>query len=320
MTKFLLTLLAAVSLLAATFDDVPQTQIGNESVRATLYLPDPETGYYRGTRFDWAGVIASLEYKGHTYFGQWFPQYDPFLHDAIIGPVEAFDPLGYDQAKPGELFVKIGVGSLRKIDNDPYKFVAPYQHVDKGKWSVQKKSDQVRFTHVLTDAAGYSYEYEKTVKLTKGKPELVLEHRLKNTGKQRIETAVYNHNFLVLDQQPSGPDFRVRFPFAIKPTGDLKDILASTSQELTFARPLQNRESIYTLIEGYSSDASDYDIRVENTKTGAGVRIRSDRPLSKLAFWSNPKNLSPEPFIAVNVEPGKAFTWKIMYEFYTLKP
>ena len=42
--------------------------------------------------------------------------------------------------------------------------------------------------------------------------------------------------------------------------------------------------------------------------------------MSKLAFWSNPKNLSPEPFIAVNVEPGKEFTWKIMYEFYTLKP
>jgi hypothetical protein len=60
-------------------------------------------------------------------------------------------------------------------------------------------------------------------------------------------------------------------------------------------------------------------MKVENTKTGAGVRIRSDRPMSKLAFWSNPKNLSPEPYIAVKVEPGQEFSWKIMYEFYTLE-
>lgn len=318
MTKALFALLLMVSLLAATVDEFPQAQIANDSVKATLYLPDTATGYYRGTRFDWSGSIASLEYKGHSYFGKWFDQYDPFLHDAITGPVEAFDPIGYDQAKPGELFVKIGVGSLRKINNEPYKFFDPYQHVEKGQWAVQKKADQVRFTHVLKDAAGYSYQYEKTVKLTKGKPELVLEHRLKNTGKQPIETAVYNHNFLMIDQQPSGPGFRLQFPFAIKPTDDLKDVLASTSHELRFLRPLQNRESIYTLIEGYSTNASDYDIRVENTKTGAGVRIRSDRPISKLAFWSNPKNLSPEPFTAINVEPGKEFTWKITYEFYTI--
>ncbi|MFC5412360.1 hypothetical protein ACFPMF_23750 [Larkinella bovis] len=319
MTKYILSLLVTCSLVAWTIDEVPQAVITNGPVKATLYLPDTATGYYRGTRFDWAGVIANLEYKGHTYFGQWFPHYDPYLHDAIIGPVEAFDPLGYDQAKPGELFVKIGVGSLRKIDNEPYKFVAPYQHVNKGKWSVQPKGDQVRFTHVLKEAAGYSYEYEKIVKLTKGRPELVLEHRLKNTGKQRIETAVYNHNFLVIDQQPSGPDFRMQFPFAIQPTGDLKDILASTARGLTFRRPLQNRESIYTLIEGYGPTATDYDIRVENTKTGAGVRIRADRPIAKLAFWSNPQNLSPEPYIAINVEPGKEFTWQIRYEFYTME-
>ncbi|GAB3261769.1 hypothetical protein GCM10027347_27000 [Larkinella harenae] len=318
MTKHLLSLLLTSFLIAWTMEEAPQAVIANGSVKATLYLPDTATGYYRGTRFDWSGVIASLEYKGHSYFGQWFRQYDPYLHDAITGPVEAFDPLGYEPAKPGELFVKIGVGSLRKIDDGPYKFVAPYQHVDKGKWTVQKKDDQVRFMHVLKDAAGYSYNYEKTVKLTKGKPELVLEHRLKNTGQKTIETAVYNHNFLVIDQQPSGPDFRMQFPFAIKPTDDLKDILASTSKELRFLRPLNDRESIYTLIEGYGNSASDYDFKVENTKTGAGVRIRADRPLSKLAFWSNPKNLSPEPFIAVKVEPGKEFTWKIMYEFYTL--
>ena len=65
-------------------------------------------------------MIASLEYKGHNYFGQWFERYDPNLHDAILGPGEGFltnhAGLGYDEAKPGESFVKIGAGAIRKPD------------------------------------------------------------------------------------------------------------------------------------------------------------------------------------------------------------
>ena len=46
-------------------------------MRAKLYLPDAQQGYYRATRFDWSGQIASLESQGHNYFGQWFEKYDP---------------------------------------------------------------------------------------------------------------------------------------------------------------------------------------------------------------------------------------------------
>ena len=52
--------------------------------------PTRNTGYYRGTRFDWSGAIASLTWNGHEYFGQWFDRYDPKIHDAITGPVEEF--------------------------------------------------------------------------------------------------------------------------------------------------------------------------------------------------------------------------------------
>jgi len=41
--------------------DFPRAEISNGSVRAKLYLPDPDNGYYRATRFDWSGVISSLE-------------------------------------------------------------------------------------------------------------------------------------------------------------------------------------------------------------------------------------------------------------------
>ena len=68
---------------------------------------------------------------------------------------------------------------------------------------------------MLSDSSGYSYEYIKTIKLTKGKPELIVSHKLKNTGKRRIETTVYNHNFFMIDHQKAGPWMIIRFPFEI---------------------------------------------------------------------------------------------------------
>ena len=95
--------------------NAPAVRITNGLVTAVLYLPDAEHGYYRATRFDWSGVIADLQAGGHSYFGRWNPKYDPKLHDAISGPVQEYvTGQGFDAAKPGETFVKIGVGVLRK--------------------------------------------------------------------------------------------------------------------------------------------------------------------------------------------------------------
>src|SRR3954467_5882671 len=68
----------------------PEATISNSEIRARLYLPDPQAGYYRATRFDWSGVIASLEWHGHSFFGKWFDRYEAAIYDAITGPVEEF--------------------------------------------------------------------------------------------------------------------------------------------------------------------------------------------------------------------------------------
>ena len=213
MKPLLIVTIVMLSQLAAT--QFPQAEISNSSVRATVYLPDAQSGYYRGTRFDWSGVIASLKWNGHEYFGQWFDRYDPKIHDAITGPVEEFltgeSGLGYVEAKPGENFVRIGVGAVRRPDEPAYRRFETYEIVDGGKWTVNKSSDKIEFIHELGDTAGYSYVYRKTLRLAKDS--LVLEHRLKNTGKKRIATSVYNHNFFTMDRQPTGPDIVVRFPF-----------------------------------------------------------------------------------------------------------
>jgi hypothetical protein len=316
----------------------PQTDISNGVLRVSVYLPAVKNGFYRGTRFDWSGVIRSLEYKKHNYYGPWFTKTDPnvidFVFDgpdiiagpcsAITGPVEEFSwqgkPLGFDEAKPGETFIKIGVGVLRKPDEKAYTPYRLYEIVNPGKWSIDAKHDSVRFTQELSDpASGYAYRYIKTIRLAEGKSEMVLEHSLENTGRQKIQTSVYDHNFLVLDKQPIGPDFVVTVPFAIHAQHVQNAELASIDgHQFTYSRKLEARETVSAEFSGFGTTAADYKFTIENRKAGAGMQVTGDRPLSKENLWSIRSTLAVEPFIDMSIEPGKTFTWRYDYTYYSL--
>ena len=313
-----LLLMAAIVSPAADF---PQAEISAGSTRAKLYLPDPQNGYYRATRFDWSGQIASLVHDGHSYFGQWFEKYDPKIHDAIMGPVEEFltdgKGLGYDEVQTGESFVKIGVGAVRKPQERNFRQFNTYEITDPGVWRVTPSDSRVEFVQELHDTAGYAYIYRKTVHLSKDR--LVLEHSLKNTGKKTIASSVYEHNFFMLDGQPAGPDYTVKFPFQVSTGSNLRGPAEAKGNTFTYTAELNpGGQSVYTDLLGYGARSSDYDIRVENRKSGAGVRQTSDRPLAKLVFWSIRSTVCPEAYIDIKVDPGQEFTWRIAYDFYTL--
>ncbi|MCE6988753.1 hypothetical protein [Dyadobacter sp. CY323] len=322
MKKNALLIFALISLCISAFRlaDFPATEISNGIIKAKLLLPDSSNGYYRGARFDWAGVMASLEYKGHSYFGEWNQApYDPELHDAIMGPVEEFTPLNFDEAKPGESFVKIGVGVLVKPDDKKYSFATNYPVKNGGKWTVKPGKDQVEFTHLLKDEMGYSYIYKKVLKLAKGKPELVLEHSLKNTGTKAISTSTYNHNFFMIDNEPSNENIRIVFPFEVTGEGrGFGTIIHAKEKTLSYSREVTKGDQVFSAgLQGFGPTSKDYDIRIENTKTRAGVRINGDHPLEKLVYWACPTTSCPEPYIKLSVQPGHEITWQINYEFYT---
>jgi len=317
---FLAITLASSSLTAA---DPPQAEIANGAVRAKLYLPDVTNGYYRATRFDWSGVIASLEFQGHNYFGVWFPRYDPKGNDSITGPVEEYrtgdSALGYAEAKTGETFIRIGVGLLKKPEEPRFQQFKTYEIADNGKWTVKTAADSVEFTHEVADpVSGYAYLYRKTVRLARDAPRMTIEHSLKNTGKKTIETNVYNHEFFMLDSQPTGPDFSVKFPFELKATADLRGVAEVKGKELHYLQELRQGNTVRTELTGFGDSARDFDFRVENRKTGAGVHVTGDRALWKIDFWSIRNTLCSEAYLNMKIEPGQESQWRITYDFYAL--
>jgi len=296
----------------------PVTLIRGGTTSAALYLPDQVRGYYRGTRFDWSGVVSSLRWNGHEYFGEWFDTHDPVLHDGITGPVDEFltgtSSLGYEEAAAGASFVRIGVGAVKKPAGETaYQRFATYEIVDHGRRTVTPAADHVTFVHELGDTNGYAYRYEKIVRVTSAR--LMLEYTLRNTGRKRIATSVYNHNFFTLDRRATGPDSSVTFAFDATARRPMP-LAAFDGRRLRFSRAFGPKETMFTEIDGAGATAADYDFRIENRESRAGVRITSDRPLERLVFWSHPRTVCPEPYIDVSVEPGAERSWYIHYELY----
>src|SRR5258708_8807206 len=75
-----------------------------------------------------------LEYKGHQFITQWFPKYAPTIHDAIMGPVESFGPIGWREAAIGGSFVQIGVGGVVRPESAAYTPFKYYTIRDAGVW------------------------------------------------------------------------------------------------------------------------------------------------------------------------------------------
>jgi hypothetical protein len=151
-TLVILGLLLPASLLAA---DHPTARISNVPVTAKLYIADPNNGYYRGTRFDWSGVIYSLTYADHEYFGKWQQSDDPYLHDRITGPVESFSTnakaLGYDEVPPGGTFMRIGVGVCEKPKEKDFRWRHTYKVADPGRWTICQGNNWIEFVQEVSD-------------------------------------------------------------------------------------------------------------------------------------------------------------------------
>lgn len=299
--------------------EAPAAQISNGLVTAILYLPDTKKGYYRGTRFDWSGAVADLKAGGHSYFGRWFPIYDPKKHDAITGPVQDYvTGQGFEAAPIGGTFVRIGVGVLRK-PAEPIRGFPTLEIVDPGKWSTRVTKNAVTFVHEVNDpASGYGYRYVKTVALTPGKNQMTLTHHLESTGKNAIDTEMYDHNFFVLDGQPSGPDVEVRFPWTLEAFNMRGDMVEVSKNKLNYRGPID--KPVRMQLRGFGPTASDYDIRVENRRTGAGVHVTADKPLSDFVFWTSPRTTCPEAYIHVHADRGSPMDWRITYDFYSIAP
>lgn len=295
-------------------EESPILRLGNRTVSAVVCPPDAACGYYRGTRFDWSGVVRDLRCRGHRYIAPWQSRHDPLRHDGLTGPVDEFSPIGYEQARPGEEFLKIGVGTLRRYSKDPYDRFRLHEIVNPGVRETVAARDCIEFRHrLLSD--DYGYDYRKRVLLTPD-PGLRIEYTLKNLGPAILSGYVYNHNFFTLDRMVTGPETEIRFPF--HPAGTWResyDCVALTENGIRFNRELRRGEVVF-MGDLHSPEPATrkYEFSIRNLRTGAGIRVSGSGSLSHMVFWACPNVACIEPYTSFQVFPGETGAWQIGYE------
>jgi hypothetical protein len=320
--------------VAAQLQESPSIALSNGPITATVALPDATRGFYRGTRFDWSGMVTKLCYRGQRFYGPWFDRISQSVRDftfdgeavvvstmsSAMGPADEFDPTdsppGFDAAKPGDSFIKLGVGVLRRPDAGAYDHYYAYYILDHGTWSARKTGPgSVVLIQELADPhSGYAYRYTKRIELVPGAPRMIISHTLVNRGSMAIHSTVYDHNFLTLDGHPTEPGLTVQVPFTIQSDASVADAAIAGAQ-VTLARAPGARDSIHFAIAGFGPGAADDRVTVTSADRGAAVTVTGDHPLDKLSLWSIRSVIAVEPFIRIDVPAGQSLRWRYVYDY-----
>jgi hypothetical protein len=315
------------TLPAEVLDRSRHVPISNGLISAQIFPPG-EGELYKGTRFDHAGVVMHVTYRGQNYTDYWF---DRFVTDpsdtsrrpigtqtsccAVSGPVEEFAAVGFEEAGMGGRFLKPGIGIFKRDSDNPLQFPT-LPVLNEGTRSFKSGKNDAVFVQDLQDKeSGYGYHYTKTVTLVPGKPQMTIGHVLKNTGDEPIVTTVYCHNFLTLS--PGSEHMAVTAPFVWRAEKPLQpDLVKLDGTTIRYIAPIPRGETTISLMHGFGTSVSDYDFTITNTRTGFGQRIRGDQPMVKINMWSINTTYRLEPYIAIALKPGETKRWSYTYDFY----
>lgn len=303
----------------------PFLELNNGSLRLVLAEPDGQNGYYRGTRFDWAGVFRKIEMNGRSYADEWFDQYDPYRHDAVCGPSEEFGVIGYEEAAPGEIFLKPGVGWLRRPDDSPYDRFRLYECVRDGERTLMANGTEAVFSQrIQPDFGPWGYEYSKRIRLT-GPDTFDIVHQLVCTGEAPLQMSFYNHNFFTLNHLEVGPWREIDFPF--RPDGHWREAyqhVRLTDGGIRFSAPMpMNGQSVFMGdLQARSEEGAPLSAQTAFTIRDQVSRLQvegaGDSVFSFMVFWANRCIACVEPYRDISLDPGATLSWVLRYRLSAL--
>lgn len=287
-----------------------------KSDRLAVEIAAPGTAY-RGTRFDWNGFVTQATLDGaHTFC---VPEsYQPGQGTGGIGLCNEFNndqPLGYTTAKAGDVFAKLGIGLLKRPDTTDYNFFRTYEIEQLFPVSVETGPDRARFVVEPLECQGLAARLVKTLSV-KGN-QLLIDYQLENVGPQALLVNEYCHNFVGIDQQPIGPDYRLSFPYELNFDTSAQrlfepDVLSIESKAIGFSTTPQ--KAFYCRPLGFSrTDQAQWELR--HLPSGVGMREYDDFAPLRVAVWGVSHVISAEIFVEISLLPGEKKHWSRRYEF-----
>lgn len=219
-------------------------------------------------------------------------------------------PVGYDEAKVGELFPKIGTGLIKRKYDKGCDFFLPYE-VEPFPVFVTADGSNACFKVEPEECRGYAVRFQKTVSIRDNV--LLIEYKLGNAGSKPIFTTEYCHNFLGIDGHKVGREYCLSFPRKVKIKKLAGSFTACDDKILWEETP---KGDFYGLIEAEPADES-WQWQLLYEPSGTGVRETSKLPVSERYIWGTIHAVSPELFVEISLKPGEIMTWIREYEFFS---
>jgi hypothetical protein len=372
-TTATLCLLAALSTLATTpvtaatsYSNVTLKSLEGD-LAVVVYLPhgihSDERTYYYSSRFDHGSMVGSIlrktrDGKTHELYGtdMWRTPHNSNWPESGVGLASEFGVgddgsfcnyrcgwgsrnditngvLGYQEAKNGESFLKIGVGELVKgtcptcDSSEDYKFNSPYMFAKTPDWKMAAATDNSITLEHKAILHENGYKLKKEIALV-GEI-LTVTSTLTNLGSQPFSTAWYSHNFFTCDSDPIGPGYSVDLNLK-----GARDDIYDEPSTWSWSTPLQDYAKVDATdpnavhIEMKRALESGTRIKAEFADDGStngefkinacgAISIESSipqvetggMPMYAYNLYIERGTLSPEPQILIHLEPGKSSTW-----------
>jgi hypothetical protein len=285
----------------------------NEQLEVHVDLPKEN---YNFSRFDWTGKIVKA-----------------IFHNIDIGSIERTDDvnkdhygkgfynefgidtaLGFEETEIGGWFHKIGVGLLKK-EEDEYLFHKKYE-IKPAKFKIITESNKIVITCISESSNGYAYILKKEIAVQKNS--FTSTYYLQNTGEKDISTTEYVHNFMAINNDLIGENYLLKFPFQLTPqlfgaTVNPKQKVAIGENEITFKSP--SKEQFF-----FSNLSGDQHIEAKwellHLTSNIGISETGSFRTNKVNLWGWEHVVSPELFHTIFLEPGESTKWSRTYTLF----
>lgn len=273
---------------------------GGERIRLgddhfSVEIETPLTGWIagRGPRFDTTAAVVSVRLEGQEFLsaGGLSDEFNP----------KWISPPGYDQAVPGEPFLKIGVGVPLRKSAWRYFFETPYavkRLAEVERVASGAAGAGVAFHQQCDSGPEWSYDYTKNYAMDIARRQLTVRYRLRNTGTRVFVIEQYNHNWFRHDDGKVS-DVRLDAPFIL---ADGLEIVASSPMP------------VYRMGE-QSLPAERNRARLYRLPGGRRVEFSGDFDVSRFALFADAQAYCPEVFLKRTLKSGEETEWSRTYSF-----
>ena len=273
---------------------------------------------YNFSRFDWTGKIVSVKYKNICVSGveKLNDEDDTKSGKGFYNEFGINGALGYAETKDGDWFHKIGIGLLKK-DGEDYSISRKYA-IQPAEFNVSAKRDEMIISCISPVLNGYSYVLKKEIRLVESG--FIIRYYLKNTGEKTINTDEYNHNFIAINKELIGIDYRLEFPFWIRPERFDETVNPEGKVEIVGKKIMfngtPNQQFFFSNLSGNENIGAAWELI--NTKNKIGISETGSFKTSKVNLWGWKHVISPELFFDIAVEPGKEIVWSRAYNVFEI--